>query len=199
MAPCSVTPLQRGAAAFASLPAAAVAPRALHTARSVQRSSRRGAACAAARRVSVVAAEPAPSALAALPGWAAPAAGSLDRLVTRGHLSEDRHREGDPFYDATMKRVNTVQYGELSSDQIAAARARRSRERSPSPALRLEDIELPDNHPFASRTNVSAAEEELMLARLRVRRGVPLQSLGDLAATDARAARRARQGSSDDE
>jgi hypothetical protein len=164
-----------------------------------------------------VAAEPAPSALAALPGWAAPAAGaaalglllalarragaagSLDRLVTRGHLSEDRHREGDPFYDATMKRVNTVQYGELSSDQIAAARARRSRERSPSPALRLEDIELPDNHPFASRANVSAAEEELMLARLRVRRGVPLQSLGDLAATDARAARRARQGSSDDE
>lgn len=103
----------------------------------------------------------------------------MDGLVERGYLDENRHRS-DPFYSDVMKDVNTVQIDELSEDQINSARMRRSRERSNSP-MHLQDIELPDNHPFASKAPISSEEDALMMARLKVRRRMPPQSVGEAA------------------
>eukprot|EP00878_Enallax_costatus_P009008 GHUV01009420.1.p2 GENE.GHUV01009420.1~~GHUV01009420.1.p2 ORF type:complete len:204 (+),score=46.40 GHUV01009420.1:606-1217(+) len=74
----------------------------------------------------------------------------------------------DPFMSGVMKNVNTVQMEELSPDIIAAARARRSRERA-NHKLDLEDIELPENHPWATRKPMSQEQEAAIAQRLQVR------------------------------
>lgn len=124
-------------------------------------------------------------------------AGSVGGLVERGYLDENRHR-ADPFYTDVMAGVNTVRYEELSEEAIQQARARRSRERYNNGTLSLQDIELPDNHPFATKAPISPEEQQLMLARLKVRRGAPPQTAADLADSEAAAARRARRLPVDD-
>lgn len=55
-----------------------------------------------------------------------------------------------------MKGVRTVSYDELSPEQMEAARRRRRIELSrDSTSLDLEDVELPENHPFAVKQNLS--------------------------------------------
>ncbi|EFJ41279.1 hypothetical protein VOLCADRAFT_121645 [Volvox carteri f. nagariensis] len=67
-----------------------------------------------------------------------------------------------------MKDVNTVRIEDLSLDQIEAARARRSKERA-NHKLSLEEIELPQNHPFATKQKLSKEEQEQSLQNLRAR------------------------------
>lgn len=103
--------------------------------------------------------------------------GSVNGLVSRGLVSEEKGiNRGDPYYKDIMKHVNTMQMEELSDDQIKAARARRSKERD-TPRLDLDQVELPDNHPFAVKKKVSKDEEELAKKRLEVKKGLPLQDL----------------------
>lgn len=103
--------------------------------------------------------------------------GSVTGLVSRGLVQEEKGtNKGDPYYKDIMKHVNTVHMEELSDDQIAAARARRSKERD-VPRFDIEKMDLPDNHPFAVAKKVSKDEEELAKKRLEVTRGLPLQDL----------------------
>ncbi|KIZ07016.1 hypothetical protein MNEG_0943 [Monoraphidium neglectum] len=60
----------------------------------------------------------------------------------------------DPFEREVLRNVNMVAVDELSDEAIAAARARRSRE-SAFLKLDLEEVELPENHPWAVRRPVS--------------------------------------------
>lgn len=103
--------------------------------------------------------------------------GSVKGLVSRGLVQQEKGmNKGDPYYKDIMRHVNTMQMEELSEDQIAAARARRSKERD-SPRFDIEKVDLPDNHPFAVKKKVSKDEEELAKKRLEVKRGLPLQDL----------------------
>lgn len=79
-----------------------------------------------------------------------------------------------------MRNVNVVRYDDLSDDAVAAARARRARERAagvPSGDVTSFAAQVPDDHPFAVAAAVSEEEAALAAARLRVRRGLPLQDL----------------------
>ena len=64
------------------------------------------------------------------------------------------------------------------------------------PALDLEDIELPDNHPFAVRQRLSPEEEALQASRLSARRG---SLSADDAELNRQAQRRAAQMDAEDE
>lgn len=108
----------------------------------------------------------------ALVGWKKVKSGSVSGLVERGYLSSSRSK-ADPFYKDVMKDVNTVAIEQLSEAQILAARARRSKERA-NHKLSLDDVELPENHPFAVRRKLSKDEEQLIAARLNARRGMPV-------------------------
>lgn len=44
-------------------------------------------------------------------------------------------------------------------------------------SLSLDNVDLPDNHPFATKQRVSQEEERLQAERLKVQRGLPLQDL----------------------
>ncbi|GIL69290.1 hypothetical protein Vretimale_12555 [Volvox reticuliferus] len=74
----------------------------------------------------------------------------------------------DSYLAKVMKDVNTVRIEDLSPEQIEAARARRSKERA-NHKLSLEEIELPQNHPFATRQVLSKEEYEQSLQNLRAR------------------------------
>lgn len=55
-----------------------------------------------------------------------------------------------------MKGVRTVNYDGLSQEQMEAARRRRRQELSQDAAsLDLDQIELPENHPFAVKQDLS--------------------------------------------
>lgn len=92
-----------------------------------------------------------------------------------------------PFLGA-MRGINVVRYEELPSDVVEAARARRARERGSAgaasaggaddaAALTAFAADVPDDHPFAVKADVSEEEAALAAARLRVRRGLPLRDL----------------------
>ncbi|KAG2440582.1 hypothetical protein HYH02_010164 [Chlamydomonas schloesseri] len=68
-----------------------------------------------------------------------------------------------------MKDVNTVRIDDLTPEQIEAARARRSKERSANHRLCLEDVELPQNHPFATKQKLTKEQQEAALNNLRAR------------------------------
>ena len=52
--------------------------------------------------------------------------GSVTSLEERGALDENRYVDDDKFFSGMMKTVRTVEMPELTSDQIKAARERRS-------------------------------------------------------------------------
>eukprot|EP00884_Botryococcus_braunii_P012360 jgi/Botrbrau1/21124/Bobra.0061s0019.1 len=121
--------------------------------------------------------------------------GSLGELEERGLIDEDRHAKqlaDDPFYNKVMKNINTVAIDELSPEQIEAARKRRMRERDTADGD-IERIVLPENHPFAVKKKVSKEEEDLIKARLAVKRGLPLQDLQGTRGLPDDAFRRATQ------
>ncbi|QDZ21032.1 hypothetical protein HOP50_05g35570 [Chloropicon primus] len=112
--------------------------------------------------------------------------GSVDRLVSRGMLDEDRDREKDPYFQNMMKNINTVQVETLSRQQIEQARRRRAGDLAKKKKStggregdKLEDFSIPDNHPWAEKKEVDASDEELIKARLAVKRGLPLENLDD--------------------
>ena len=114
--------------------------------------------------------------------------GSVERLVSRGMLDEYRERQ-DPYYKNMMKNINKVKVQPLTQEQIEEARKRRAgdmraRGSQTSGAKgkegeNLEDFNIPENHPWAEKKDVSKDDEELIKARLSVRRGLPLESLND--------------------
>jgi hypothetical protein len=57
-----------------------------------------------------------------------------------------------------MRNMKKVQYEELSDEAISAARRRRSREVERDSAPDIDEIELPENHPFAVKQTVTAGE-----------------------------------------
>ncbi|KAG2424262.1 hypothetical protein HXX76_014643 [Chlamydomonas incerta] len=67
-----------------------------------------------------------------------------------------------------MKDVNTVRIDDLTPEQIEAARARRSKERA-NHRLCLEDVELPQNHPFATKQKLTQEQQDAALSNLRAR------------------------------
>ncbi|GLC75533.1 hypothetical protein PLESTF_001654100 [Pleodorina starrii] len=90
------------------------------------------------------------------------------KLKNKG-LDDNTARYSVNMYLANvMKDVNTVRIEDLSSDQIEAARARRSKERA-NHKLSLEEIDLPQNHPFATKQVLSKEEVEQSLQNLRAR------------------------------
>lgn len=102
--------------------------------------------------------------------------GSVTELEDRGHLAGGRNNKTDKSFKDVMRKVRTVEYTPLSEEQIMAARRRRSRERD-SAVLDVDDVELPENHPFAVNKKLTDAEEKLIQARLSVQRGLPVQDL----------------------
>lgn len=92
--------------------------------------------------------------------------GSLNGLEARGYMG-NRGR-GDVLFQDMMKDVNTVRIETLSSSQIDAARARRSRERA-NHRVSMEEVELPPNHPWATRAPVSNEDHEASLQHLKLR------------------------------
>lgn len=94
-----------------------------------------------------------------------------DALAERGFKRAGAANED--HYTRLMKGMKTVQYEELSPEQIEAARRRRRQEIArEGGSLDLDAIELPENHPFAVKKNVSKEEEELQRLRLSARRGL---------------------------
>ncbi|KAF5829057.1 hypothetical protein DUNSADRAFT_16628 [Dunaliella salina] len=77
-------------------------------------------------------------------------------------------RSKDFFNNLVLKNMNTTTLPELSEEMVAAARARRQKERA-NHKLSLEDVELPENHPWAIKAQVSPEEDEAVRARLRIR------------------------------
>lgn len=98
---------------------------------------------------------------------------SVSDLEDRGYLDESRGN-ADPYLEDVMKNVNKVEYGELSEEQIAAARKRRARGMVD---FRKAEPEVPKDHPFAVKQELTPEEEELIQKRLSVRRGAPVQDL----------------------
>ena len=110
--------------------------------------------------------------------------GSVNKLVSRGMVSDERDLEDDQDFANMMRKMNTTTYAPLSEEQIAEARRRRAgsyRDGASGESKKddLDDFDLPEDHPWAERTPVGPDDEELVKARLAVRRGPPLQSLAD--------------------
>lgn len=77
-----------------------------------------------------------------------------------------------------MKGMRKTNYEELSDDAISAARRRRQREvEREGGAVDLEKIELPTNHPFAVKREMSMEEEENMKARSSARRRLSAEDM----------------------
>lgn len=114
--------------------------------------------------------------------------GSMDTIESRGLIAEGEQstQSNDPFYSRMMRNVNTVQYEELSAEQIEAARKRRSQDRRNNEKVDLSKIQLPANHPFAVSKELTEEEEQLQMARLNVRRGMPIKDVNELKARKGR-------------
>lgn len=97
------------------------------------------------------------------------ARGSVGDLEARGMLDENRDVDEEKFYKRMMAGVNTIEMEELTDEQIAAARARRAQARSMTPAeieQELRALEVPQNHPWAQKVKLTAAEEAARTKRI---------------------------------
>lgn len=107
--------------------------------------------------------------------------GSLGDLEERGMLDENRDVDEDKFYQGMMKGVRTMEMPELTEEQILAARERRRQSAAGNDNFEksLAEVDIPANHPWATKENVSAAEQlaeeqrVLEINRPRKRRGAP--------------------------
>mmetsp|Transcript_38559 Transcript_38559/g.64879 ORF Transcript_38559/g.64879 Transcript_38559/m.64879 type:complete len:239 (-) Transcript_38559:409-1125(-) len=91
--------------------------------------------------------------------------GSVDALARRGvGLGKERGVDADTFYKGMMKNVRTAAFPELTDEQISAARARRRQEsfrkEDGSPDSLYDQVEIPENHPWATAKQVSKEDEE---------------------------------------
>jgi hypothetical protein len=102
--------------------------------------------------------------------------GSSSALADRGYKSKGLADEN--HYNKLMKSMRKTNYEELSDDAISAARRRRQREvEREGGAVDLEKIELPSNHPFAMKREMSMEEEENMKARSSARRRLSAEDM----------------------
>lgn len=98
-----------------------------------------------------------------------------ERGFKKGGVADDR------AYAQAIKGMRRIQYDELSPEQIEAARRRRRREVEKDAApLDLEQIELPENHPFAVKKRLAPEEEALQRSRLSARRGLSAEDMRKL-------------------
>ncbi|GAB4814511.1 hypothetical protein N2152v2_001557 [Parachlorella kessleri] len=88
---------------------------------------------------------------------------------------KEEKKKNWPGVAGMMRTMKTTNYEELSEEQILAARRRRMKEIArhvDNAPLDLDQIELPDNHPFAVKKKLSPEEEAVQAKRLRARRGL---------------------------
>lgn len=87
--------------------------------------------------------------------------GSLGDLEERGMLDENRDVDEDKFFKGMMKTVRTVEMPELTEEQILAARERRRQSSAGNDNFEksLAEAEIPANHPWATKENLTAAEQ----------------------------------------
>ncbi|GLI66800.1 hypothetical protein VaNZ11_010709 [Volvox africanus] len=109
-----------------------------------------------------------PALALAVVGAAGLLAVAFKKLKNKGVDETTERYSVDSYLAKVMKDVNTVRIEDLSPEQIEAARARRSKERA-NHKLSLEEIELPQNHPFATRQVLSKEEYEQSLQNLHAR------------------------------
>jgi len=106
--------------------------------------------------------------------------GTFMRRQRRSALEERGYKRDsaadEDHYSRMMKGMKTVKYEELSDEALQAARKRRQREVA-GDSLDIDNLDLPANHPFAVRQEVSKEEEELQRQRLLARRGLSPQDL----------------------
>ena len=118
--------------------------------------------------------------------------GAVMRRQRRSALEERGFKRDtaadEDHYNRMMKGMKTVKYDELSDEAMQAARRRRQREVA-NDSLDIENLELPANHPFAVKQEVSKEEEELQRQRLLARRGLSAQDLELLRKTQEEADR----------
>ncbi|PNH02063.1 hypothetical protein TSOC_012023 [Tetrabaena socialis] len=117
------------------------------------------------------------------------------KKLRSGGLDANTYRYSANLHLADMmKDVNTVRIDDLTPDQIEAARARRSKERA-NHKLSLHDVELPQNHPFATKQVMSQEQHEQSLRNLTARstRRRHMDSMPDSGSAGAAAAGQGRQ------
>ena len=106
--------------------------------------------------------------------------GTLMRRQRRSALEERGYKRDsaadEDHYSRMMKGMKTVKYEELSDEALQAARKRRQREVA-GDSLDFDNLDLPANHPFAVKQEVSKEEEEMQRQRLMARRGLSAQDL----------------------
>ena len=91
--------------------------------------------------------------------------GSVESIRDRGVMRQGNVARVGPGASDAMKKVNTVRAPELSEEAIAEARRRRARD------LQTEEggvagMDIPDNHPWAEKKDVSQDELEEIKQRL---------------------------------
>ncbi|KAL4858888.1 hypothetical protein ACK3TF_001263 [Chlorella vulgaris] len=98
-----------------------------------------------------------------------------ERGFKKGGIADDK------AYTSAIKGMRKIQYEELSDEQIAEARRRRQREveRDMAP-MDIDNIELPDNHPFAVKKKLAPEEEAVQRSRFSARRGLSQDDLQSL-------------------
>lgn len=62
-----------------------------------------------------------------------------------------------------MRKYNVVKMPELTDEQVARARARRAREMVD---FSFEDVEVPEDHPFATKSELTEEERETIRRNL---------------------------------
>ena len=106
--------------------------------------------------------------------------GAVMRRQRRSALEERGYKRDtaadEDHYNRMMRGMKTVKYDELSDEAVAQARARRQREVA-GDDLDIDNLELPSNHPFATKESVSAEEEAMQRERMMARRGLSKQDL----------------------
>jgi len=87
--------------------------------------------------------------------------GSLGDLEERGMLDENRDVDEDKFFKGMMKTVRTMEMPELTEEQILAARERRRQSSAGNDNFEksLAEAEIPANHPWATKENLTTAEQ----------------------------------------
>ena len=79
-----------------------------------------------------------------------------------------------------MKNIKTVKIDPPTEEEMLAARKRRAGERDVERAQeggKADGLEIPEDHPFASSERVAKEDDELIKARMKIKRGMPLQDL----------------------
>ncbi|CAG9461119.1 unnamed protein product [Pedinophyceae sp. YPF-701] len=101
--------------------------------------------------------------------WLRRGSGSASALQERGLQSENNGQVmvDDTFYQKRLKSVGKIKWeGVSEADMIAARERRRAQLEAEGANLNLEEIDIPTDHPFLTRTEVSQEEQDEIQQRL---------------------------------